>query len=60
MIEHFLSQYQWFRKLIGGEWVYLRIDLNDRPMFWTKVNPNMSIAESFACSHTILAREDWR
>lgn len=59
-IQCFLSQYRWFRKLMGGEWVYLRIDLGDRPMFWTKINLNMSLSDGFAHSHTILEREDWR
>lgn len=59
MIRFYLRQQQWYRKLVKGKWVYLRIDLGQRPMFWTKLNPEVSLSEQFAHSHTILETEDW-
>lgn len=36
MINAFLSQFRWYRRWRKGEWYLVRIDLGDRPMFWTQ------------------------
>lgn len=53
MVHIFLSQFQWYRKLCGGIWLHVRIDLADRPMFWTKSQESL-----LPISHTILDREE--
>ncbi len=58
-LEWCLSGFKWFRRFVGGKWVYVRIDLGERPMFWVKVNPEVSISQRFAYNHTVLETEEW-
>lgn len=53
----FLSEFRWYRRLRGGKWVYLRIDLGERPMFWHRLESGQSISEAYAASHTVLDTE---
>jgi hypothetical protein len=61
MFDICLSNFQWYRKLRRGTWVYLRIDLGERPMFWHRIESvgSLSLSELFAHSHTIIFTEEY-
>lgn len=55
-----LSEFQWYRKLSGGTWVLVRIDLGERSIFWTKLALNTSASLQYPiCDRTILETEVW-
>ena len=44
-LHYSLSQFRWFRKLCGGVWVYLQINVCDRPTLWTNIDPRVPLSD---------------
>lgn len=58
LIEALLGQMQWYRKLRGGRWEYVR---NTALMCWGWFRVDLpSTCESLALCERVLRREDWR
>lgn len=57
MLDAFLSQYQWYRKLCGGHWILLRLDIYERPTFWTRYDSEKKLEDLYVSRHTILEQE---
>lgn len=52
-----LSNYQWYRRWLGGYWIFVRVDVCNRPMLWLKVTDLDRAA--LTLPHTILEQENW-